>query len=157
MFTQPMTFLHRVFELERSTMFRFSTSSDSTTADKGNPESLSIDPWRPILTLASQGGSELTRSLDWLNLLASGGVQIPTPHLLRFVSFIKGLKDGISLVIAGFKNAWLNPIGRQDLLLVFYKLHVNLSSAIVAAIHNHREPNLGYELYSLRYVEVHAI
>ena len=152
MLTQPI-FLHRVFELERNNMFRFSASSDSATGDIVNHESISIDPWRPILTLASQGGSELTRSLGWLILLASGGVQIPTTHLLRFASFIsekKNLKDGIALVSVALKNAWLNPIGRRDLLLVFYKLHVNLSSTIVAAIHNYQEPNAAYE-FSSRY------
>lgn len=146
-----MTSLHRMFELERNSMFRYSTSSDSATGDMVNHESQSIDPWRPILTLASQGGSELTRSLDWLNLLASGGVQIPTTHLLRFTSFIsedKDLKDGIALVSAALKNAWLNPIGRRNLLLVFYKLHINLSPTVVAAIHNNQEPNVAYEFYS---------
>ena len=142
-----MTFLHRVFELERNNMFRFSTSSDSATADIVNPQPLSIDPWRPILALAGQGGLELTRSLDWLNLLASGGVQIPRPHFLRFVAFIseaKDLKNAISLSSAAFKNAWLNPIGRQDLLPVFSKLHANLSSTIVAAIHSPTESNVAY-------------
>ena len=146
-----MTFLHRVFELERNNMFRFSASSDSAAGDIVNHESLSIDPWRPILTLASRRGSELTRSLDWLNLLASGGVQIPATHFLRFTSFIseeKNLKNGVALVSAALKNAWLNPIGRRDLLLVFYKLHVNLSSTIVAAIHNNQEPDVAYEFYS---------
>ena len=156
-----MTFLHRVFELERNNMLRFSTSSDSATEDIGNPQSLSSDTWRPILALAGQGRLELARSLDWLNLLASGGVQIPTPHFLRFVAFIseaKDLKNGISLVSAAFKNAWLSPVGRQDLLLVFSKLHVNLSSTIVAAIRNPTESNDAYgSFFHARYCEAHAI
>ncbi len=142
-----MTFLHRVFDLERNNILQFSTSSDSATEDIVNSQSLSIDPWRPILTLAGQGGLELTRSLDWLNLLASGGVQIPMPHFLRFLTFIseaKNLKNGISLVSAAFKNAWLSPIGRQDLLPVFPKLHVSLSSTVIAAIRNPTESNDAY-------------
>ncbi|KAF8628411.1 hypothetical protein AX15_003933 [Amanita polypyramis BW_CC] len=133
--------LYRVFELERNNMFRFSRSSDSAMADFENPEYPSVDPWRPILALASQRGEQLSGSLDWLNLLASGGVQIPTPHFLRFVALIseeKVLKNGVALVNAAFKNTWLNPIGRQDLLLVITKLHTNFSPIIVSAIRDHR-------------------
>ncbi|KAK2466896.1 hypothetical protein APHAL10511_001154 [Amanita phalloides] len=137
-----MTSLHRVFELERNNVIRFSSSSDSASMNAEGAESLAIDPWRPILALAGQGRKELSRALNWLNLLASGGVHISTIHLLRFVSFVseeKDLRNAIAIIDAAFKNAWLNPVGRRDLLAVFSKLHVDFSSIVVSAADNDRD------------------
>ncbi|KAM6500500.1 hypothetical protein JOM56_003514 [Amanita muscaria] len=132
----PMPTLHKVFSLERNNSMRFSISSDSAMTDQDNSETIAIDPWRPILVLAGRRGQDLARSLDWLNILASGGVQIPTPQFLHFVGLIseeKNLSNVTALVNAAFKNVWLDPLARHDILLVFSKLHVSLSSIIVPA------------------------
>ena len=119
--------------------------------DQDNSETIAIDPWRPILVLAGRRGQDLAQSLDWLNILASGGVQIPTPQFLHFVGLIseeKNLSNATALVNAAFKNIWLDPLARQDILLVFSKLHVSLLTIIVPAGRNLQNINHVYDFLS---------
>ncbi|KAF8636667.1 hypothetical protein AX17_003473 [Amanita inopinata Kibby_2008] len=139
---EPITSLPRVFHRESEVLSRFSASFDSARASFENTDNLSADPWRSIHTLAMCGGEDLTRALEWLGLLTSSGVEIPTPRLLRLATLVfddasvRSLSNATMLVGAVFKNVWLNSVGRQDLLVLFSMLHGNLHPHVVKAIND---------------------
>ncbi|PFH54331.1 hypothetical protein AMATHDRAFT_38260 [Amanita thiersii Skay4041] len=145
---EPLMSLHRIFQRDNDNAYRHSSSFDTSIAGYGNPDVLMVDAWRPVVAFASRNQNNLTCCLEWLDLLALAGVEVPIVHLIRFTNLVTDkkraecLSAAVILVSALLKNVYQHSIGRQSLLVIPSKLHTALDAAIVEAIRHPQNFNL---------------
>lgn len=85
-----------------------------------------------------QSKDSLSRSLQWLCILASSGVEISDANLLRYPNIMtryeNPLSDALTLVRAVLSSVWLRSIGRQGLQRLFGLLHAHYTPEVLESL-----------------------
>jgi len=79
-----MLALSRIFPREVEASYQLSSEPYPSTTHAENGGHVPFDPWRAVICVASANGDGLSRSLQWLCVLACSGVEIPVTVFMRF-------------------------------------------------------------------------
>ncbi|KAI0035078.1 hypothetical protein K488DRAFT_44141 [Vararia minispora EC-137] len=97
--------------------------------------SAGMDPWSIIMRSALSSQATFQQAIQWLAMMATSGVDIPTAIFHQFADlsnrFALSVLDTLPLVQGVFSSVWLRSLGRQELHAVIAALHIRLTSDIV--------------------------
>ena len=114
---------------------RWTITHDTTIASFEQVGATFLDPWRAVINVASENYEGLKKSLGWITLFASSGVDIPVNTFLQLSAMLRDFKasfeDHLSLAKAALAATWLKSMGRQDLQRMIADFHDRNASYII--------------------------
>jgi hypothetical protein len=127
-----------MFPREVEASYRLTFGSDSNAASAENGGHIAFDPWRAVFRVASAKKDGLSRSLQWLSVLACSGVEIPVAVFMRFsalaTEYNTSLANSLLLVKSVMSATWLKCTGRSELQELFSEHHARLAPQIIQCI-----------------------
>lgn len=135
--------LSRIFTREVEASYRLTFGSDPITAHAENAVNITFDPWRAVIRVASANKDGLSRSLQWLSVLACSGVEIPVTIFMRFsvlaTEYSASLADSLLLVKSVMSATWQKCTGRSELQELFSEHHARLAPQIIQCLERGNE------------------
>ncbi|KAJ3801305.1 hypothetical protein GGU11DRAFT_741651 [Lentinula aff. detonsa] len=132
--SQPVPSLLRLFQRDHQD-HRFSIADKPLPLSKGSE----FDPWHHILA-CSESFNGLSRSICWLSVVATSGVDVSVPTYFHFAHMVESYKLSLSssliFVNAMFKSIWLRHAGRQQMQKIITDLHFRLEPETIQSLKN---------------------
>ncbi|KAJ3845083.1 hypothetical protein F5878DRAFT_655339 [Lentinula raphanica] len=129
---QPIPSLLRLFQREHQD-HRYSITDKPLPFSEGSE----FDPWHHILA-NSESFDGLSRSICWLSVVVSSGVDVSVATYFHFAHMVESFKLSLSssliFVTAMFQSVWLRHAGRQQMQKIITDLHFHLGSEIIQSL-----------------------
>lgn len=142
-YEEPILALSRIFTREVEASYRLTFGSDPITAHAENAVNITFDPWRAVIRVASANKDGLSRSLQWLSVLACSGVEIPVTIFMRFsvlaTEYSASLADSLLLVKSVMSATWQKCTGRSEFQELFSEHHARLAPQIIQCLERGNE------------------
>ncbi|KAG8954643.1 hypothetical protein FRC04_011076 [Tulasnella sp. 424] len=107
---------------------RASTTGGMDSSTTSDTALLDSDPWHIISDLAKTGLDGLSRAIRWLRVVSHSSVPIPVATLNQVSAAVKAsslpFMDHLHLCEIIFCVAWVEPLGRHDMIATLAYLHV---------------------------------
>lgn len=124
-----------MFNREQEGSARWSVAHDATVVSFEQVGTTVMDPWRAVINVASENYDGLKKSLCWITLFASSGVDIPVTTFLQLSAMLRDFKasfeDHTALAEAALAATWLKSMGRQDLQRMIADFHDRNAAHII--------------------------
>ncbi|KIY72162.1 hypothetical protein CYLTODRAFT_367962 [Cylindrobasidium torrendii FP15055 ss-10] len=135
-FVGPVPSLLRLFPRDTDGSYRASTMD----LNQGPGADINaIDPWRKVITSATESKDGLVRSLHWLLVFARSGVEISLPTWNHFVSAMNkiglNIQETLWFVRAVVAAVWIRPTSRVEMQKVLASLHTRHIEQVISDIH----------------------
>ncbi|KAG5645224.1 hypothetical protein DXG03_006641 [Asterophora parasitica] len=97
-----------------------------------------IEPWRAVTRVAAESKEGLSKSLQWLCLIAGSGIEISLAIFRTYSNLGAGspgsLSDSLLLSRAILSSTWLASKSRQEIRILLSELHATHCSQIISIL-----------------------